>query len=124
MRTLSAGWLVAVVAVGLTAAEPGVGGTWTMTVDAGPHGKTTMRLELEQDGTKVTGTFSNSHTGDLPVEGEFVGSELHLATSVDNTEHEPITFTATLKKDGTLEGYLSSAMGDMTWTAERTVGKP
>jgi hypothetical protein len=28
--------------------------------------------------------------------------------------------TAKLKDDGTLDGYLSSQMGDMTWTARRT----
>ena len=30
---------------------------------------------------------------------------------------------AKLKENGTLEGYLSSQMGDMTWTASRATGK-
>jgi hypothetical protein len=28
-----------------------------------------------------------------------------------------------VKENGTLEGYFSSPMGDMTWTASRSTGK-
>ena len=93
-----------------------VAGTWTMTVDAGPHGVTTMGLVLQQDGTKVTGTFASPH-GDMPVEGEFVAGTLKLATTAENSDSQ-ITFEARLK-DERLSGYLSSQMGDMKWTAER-----
>jgi hypothetical protein len=93
-----------------------VAGRWTMTVDAGPHGVTTMGLVLQQDGTKVTGTFASPH-GDMPVEGEFVDGTLKLATTAEHADSQ-ITFEARLK-DERLSGYLSSQMGDMKWTAER-----
>jgi hypothetical protein len=93
-----------------------VAGRWTMTVDAGPHGVTTMGLVLQQDGTKVTGTFASPH-GDMPVEGEFVDGTLKLATTAEHADSQ-ITFEARLR-DERLSGYLSSQMGDMKWTAER-----
>lgn len=120
-RLLTGVFVFALVAVPWAAA-PGVGGTWTMTVDAGPHGRTTMRLALKQEGNRVTGTFSSPH-GDVKVEGKFADGELQLTTVSDEDQAEPITFNARLKANDTLEGYLSSAMGDMTWTAERANDK-
>jgi hypothetical protein len=99
------------------ASPPTVTGKWTMTVDSGPHGTMTMGLVLEQQGTKVTGTFASPH-GDMPVEGEFVDDVLKLATTVENVDSQ-ITFQARLIDDGVLSGYLSSQIGDMKWTAER-----
>jgi hypothetical protein len=93
-----------------------VAGRWTMTVDAGPHGVTTMGLVLQQDGTTVTGTFASPH-GDMPVEGEFVNGTLKLATTAEHADSQ-ITFEAQMKEER-LSGYLSSQMGDMKWTAER-----
>jgi hypothetical protein len=100
---------------------PTVTGTWTMTVDAGPHGVTTMGLVLEQQGTKVTGTFASPH-GDMPVEGEFIDGVLKLATTAQNADSQ-ITFEARLKEERVLSGYLSSQIGDMRWTAERVKEK-
>ena len=100
---------------------PDIAGKWTMTVEGSPHGATTMGLTLAQDGKNVTGTFASPH-GDMPVKGEFVDKALTLATtgSGDGTE---ISFKAKLKDDGTLSGFLSSSMGDMTWTATRAKEK-
>src|SRR4029450_1130766 len=84
-----------------------VAGRWTMTVDAGPHGVTTMGLVLQQDGTKVTGTFASPH-GDMPVEGEFVNGTLKLATTAEHADSQ-ITFEARMK-DERRSGYLSSQM--------------
>jgi hypothetical protein len=103
------------------ASTPSVAGTWTMTVDAGPHGLTTMGLVLEQKGTTVTGTFASPH-GDMPVAGEFVDGTLKLATTGEHADAQ-ITFEAKLKDDRILSGYLSSQMGDMKWTAERVKDK-
>jgi hypothetical protein len=98
-----------------------VAGRWTMTVEGGPHGSMTMGLSLEQNGRKVAGTFASPH-GDMPVEGEFVDGALTLSTVSRDRDAEPITFRATLKGE-TLSGYLSSAMGDMTWTAARAANR-
>lgn len=97
---------------------PSVAGKWTLSVDS-PHGATTMGLSLKQDGKKVTGTFASPH-GDSPVEGELVDGTLTLATTSTQPEAPQVTFNATLKNDGTLAGYLSAAMGDMKWTAQRS----
>jgi hypothetical protein len=80
----------------------------------------TMGLELEQKGKQVSGTFSTPH-GDLQVAGEFIDGALTLATAAGGESQ--ITLTAKLKDHGTLDGFLSSQLGDMTWTAERASGK-
>jgi len=107
--------LVATAAVAIAA--PSVSGTWSMTVDAGSHGTLKMALTLKQEEMKVSGTFASPH-GDMAVEGTFENDALRLATGDGS-----ITFTAKLKEDGTLSGYLSSEMGDMKWTAERASNK-
>jgi hypothetical protein len=100
------------------AAAPTITGTWTMNVEGGPHGDATMRLTLEQDGTRVTGTFASGHTADMDIAGEFVNGELKIETTAGSADAK-ILFSAKLKDDGTLAGYLSSQMGDMKWTASR-----
>jgi hypothetical protein len=98
------------------AGPPTVAGKWTLNVDAGPHGATTMGLTLAQKGRKVTGTLASPH-GDLAVAGEFADATLTLKTTADDAP--AISCTAKLKADGTLEGFLSSERGDMKWTAKR-----
>jgi hypothetical protein len=100
---------------------PGVAGRWTMSVKGGPHGDTTMGLALEQNGKKVSGIFATPHGDDLQVVGEFAEGTLALATPGGG--ESKITMTAKLKDDGTLDGYLSSQLGDMTWTARRASAK-
>ena len=108
--------LMAMVAAAiLTSSVATVSGTWSMSVDS-PHGNMKTSLTLKQDGTKVTGTF-RSQMPDMTVEGTFENGTLKIETS-DTAEHK-LVFTAKLKDDGTLSGYLSSEMGDMNWTAER-----
>ena len=102
-------------------AAPGVAGRWTMSVKGGPHGDTTMGLALEQKGKQVTGIFSTPHGDELQVQGDFADATLTLATPGGGDVK--ITMSAKLKEDGTLDGYLSSQMGDMTWTARRAAAK-
>lgn len=103
-------------AAALTAAS--VSGTWTLAVEGGPHGNATMGLTLKQEGTKVSGTFVSGHGPDMAVKGEFVDGALKLRTETDN-EGDAIVFSAKLRDDGTLAGYISSPVGDMKWTAKR-----
>ena len=110
--------LGALCALTLTVAPPTVAGTWTMHVEGGPHGDATMALTLTQEGTKVTGTFACGHTADMAVAGEFVNGELKIQTTA-GADDSKILFSARLKEDGTLAGYISSQMGDMKWTASR-----
>ena len=99
-------------------AAPSVAGHWNVSVKGSPHGDVTMGLALAQDGKKISGTLATPHGDDLPVEGEFVDGKLTIATRGGGDMQ--ISLTAKLKEDGTLEGYLSSQMGDMTWTASRS----
>jgi hypothetical protein len=92
-----------------------------MSVKGSPHGDVTMGLELTQEGKKVSGTFATPHGDDLQVAGEFGEGTLTLATTSGG--ESKITMTAKMKEDGTLDGYLSSQMGDMTWTARRVTRK-
>ena len=99
---------------------PSVAGQWTLNVKS-PHGEVGMALDLTQEGKKITGTLATPHGDDLPVTGEFIENTLTLATPGSGDSR--ITMTAKLKENGTLDGYLSSQMGDMTWTARRTTTK-
>lgn len=121
MKQALLGILLAAGFVAAAAAAPSVAGTWTLTVTGSPHGDAAMGLTLKQDGAKVTGTFNSPH-GDMTVAGEFVNGELKIATT-DGGEDEKIIFSAKLKDDGSLAGYVSSQMGDMKWTATRGDGK-
>jgi hypothetical protein len=105
---------------------PSVTGRWNASVDS-PHGAMSLNLVLEQHGTKVTGSFSHAEGGgEFALEGEFTDGTLKLSATVDGAHHGgnavQMTFSATLKADGTLAGNLSGAMGDMTWTAARAKG--
>ena len=104
------------------AAASDLTGKWTMKVSGGPHGDAAMSLVLKQDGEKLTGTFNPGHDGDIPMTGTFAKGALTLV-SPSNDEGSRITMKGTFKADGTLSGYLSSAMGDMTWSAARDKSK-
>lgn len=103
-------------------AAPDLSGKWTMKVSGGPHGDAAMALALKQDGEKVTAMFNPGHDGDIPMAGTFVKGALTLKSPA-NDEGQAITMKGTLKADGSLSGFLSSAMGDMTWSAARDKSK-
>jgi len=114
--------ILSILSIALTAsAAQTVTGVWTVTIEGSPHGDQTMGLTLKQDGSKVTGTFSSGHSPDMAVAGEFAKDELKIETAGD--ADAKIIFTARLKEDGTLAGYVSSPMGDMKWTATRADAK-
>ena len=127
-RMLMIAAVVAVGAVGVLAAQtpaaaPDLTGKWTMKVSGGPHGDAAMALTLKQEGEKVTAGFNPGHdTGDIPMTGTFVKGALTLKSPA-NDEGSVITMKGTFKADGTLSGFLSSAMGDMTWSAVREKSK-
>ena len=104
-------------------AAPDLTGKWTMKVSGGPHGDAAMSLVLKQEGGKVTAEFNPGHgTGDIPMSGTFEKGALTLKSPA-NDDGQAITLKGTLKADGSLSGFLSSAMGDMTWSAARDKSK-
>jgi hypothetical protein len=104
------------------AAAPDLTGKWTMKVSGGPHGDAAMALTLKQDGEKLTAGFNPGHDGEIPMTGTFVKGAITLKSPA-NDDGAVITMKGTLKADGTLSGFLSSAMGDMTWSAIRDKSK-
>ena len=130
IRTI-AGITLVLAAVALTASDlqaqngkkpsADVGGKWIMDAET-PHGRMQMSLTLDQDGSKVTGTFWSDHGGEMAVSGEFAEGTLSLATVKTSDDHA-LRFSAKLNEDGTLSGYLSTPRGDMPWTAERAKDK-
>jgi hypothetical protein len=121
MKTIIAAAMVLLTA-GLAGQESkphkGITGSWELTIK-GPaaHGDLTATMDLEQNGKKVTGSFT-AHGNTHDVAGEFANDELSLQTT-DTPADNGITMNAKLADDGTLSGYLSSSMGDMKWTASR-----
>ena len=95
-----------------------IAGTWDLVVK-GPaaHGDLTATMELQQDGTKVTGKLT-AHGGTHSLVGEFTGGELSLESTDEDKDHA-LTMNARLAEDGTLSGYLSGPIGDMRWTGSR-----
>jgi len=95
-----------------------VTGTWNLTV-TGPaaHGDMPATMQLQQDGKNVTGTLS-VHGTEHRLKGEFADSSLTLETT-DTPADKSLSFSAKLKDDGTLAGYLSGPMGDMKWTGKK-----
>jgi hypothetical protein len=96
----------------------GVAGKWDLSVDS-PHGNVAMTLTLVQDARVVKGHLVTPHGDQRPVAGEFADGRLTLATTDDQPE---MSLVGKLGEDGTLKGHLSSAMGDMPWTAARVKG--
>ena len=99
-----------------------VGGTWSVAVK-GPaaHGDMQATMQLKQEGKAITGTFS-VHGTEHALKGEFTDATLTPA-STDTPPDNGLTFTAKLKDDGSLAGYLSGPMGDMQWTATRAAAQ-
>lgn len=99
------------------AAGTTIAGNWTMTI---PEAQQTLIAELKQDGNKITGVAKNDHLGALAIEGTFASGTLSfIAKGSANGQDVRIEFTGKFTNAGTFAGDLTSAMGAMTWTAER-----
>jgi hypothetical protein len=97
-----------------------VTGNWTVSV-ASDQGPMSAAMTLAQTGAKVTGTFTNEHTGEVSLEGQFTNGSLTFAINVHGGTDAAmrLDFTGRMKDDGTLAGTLNGPMGEMTWTATR-----
>jgi hypothetical protein len=116
-KQIAAWCVVVLMTAGLLAAQD-LSGKWTMKVSGGPHGDAAMSLVLKQQGEKVTAGFDPGHDGEIPMSGTFVKGALTLESPA-NDDGARFTMKATLKADGSLSGFMSSQMGDTTWTATR-----
>jgi hypothetical protein len=114
--------LAAAAAAAQAPAAQDLTGKWRRKVSGGPHGDAAMSLVLKQEGEKVSAQFNPGHDGDIPMSGTFVKGALTLKSPA-NDDGQAITMKGTLKADGSMSGFMSSAMGDMTWSAARDKSK-
>ncbi len=100
--------------------EPNVAGKWAMTLEMS-MGTATPVLELKQDGTKITGTYSGRY-GTFPLEGIIKERTIQFSFAM-GTEGQPQTmsFAGEVSADAqAMKGTASLGdMGEATWTAKR-----
>jgi len=98
---------------------PTVAGKWDMAVPS-DQGTMAASFVIDLDGSKVTGTFTSDHTGDVPLAGKFEDGTLTFSITVHTgSDAMQLDFIGKLKGDGTLGGTLSGPMGELAWTASR-----
>lgn len=85
-----------------------------MTTDS-PHGKLTGPLIIQQEGSKITGTFETEHTGKLNISGTVDGGKIVFKLEVPDAQ---MTFSFEGTQDG---GKLSGTTKplDGEWSAVR-----
>ena len=85
-----------------------------MTMDS-PHGKMTGPLTLQQDGTKIAGTYETEHTGKLTINGKVDGEKIMFTMEVPGGQ---MTISFEGAKDGDkLSGTTKPLNGE--WSAVR-----
>ena len=105
---------VAMLSAWLLAAAFHVAGNWEMTMDS-PHGKLTGPLTLQQDGTRITGTYETEHTGKLTINGKVDGDKIVFTMEVPGGQ---MTISFEGAKDGDkLSGTTKPLNGE--WSAVR-----
>ena len=125
MRLVSISALIVTVvtSAGLAAQEKpsagGVTGKWAMTIEM-DVGTATPSLELEQDGDKLTGTYSGRY-GDYPVAGKITARTLTFSFAMGDDHSMVMNFTGELAADGaSIKGTADMGeMGQNKWSAAR-----
>ena len=90
-----------------------IAGKWQMTMDT-PHGAVNGDLQVEQDGPKVSGTYTVEHMGSMNVSGKVDGKKVSFSVEVPGAN---MSFAF----NGTVEGDKMSGKTEQggSWTAER-----
>ena len=91
----------------------GLAGNWRLSLDT-PHGTVQGPLKVQQDGSKLTGTYELEHIGSLSLTGTLDGKNVSFSMEVPNAS-ERFTFTGTVE-EGKMSG--STALGG-SWSAKR-----
>lgn len=94
-------------------------GRWAFTVTT-ENGTGTSRVVLEQEGPRVTGTYSSDRMGTRRLEGTVQGDTLTFRLAPGENSEVILVFTGTLQADGSLVGSADfGGMGGATFTARR-----
>ncbi|SRR6266487_2108305 len=114
-KLLSIVLAVGMAAICLLAEEPNttakIAGEWQMSVET-PHGTMTGPLNVEQDGTKITGSYETEHAGKLTITGKIEGKKVTFSMDARGMT---ITFIGTV--DGDKMSGTADPMGG--WSATR-----
>jgi hypothetical protein len=94
-------------------------GRWAFTVTT-ENGTGTSRVVLEQEGARVTGTYSSDRMGTRRLEGTVQGDTLSFRLAPGENSGVILVFTGTLQADGSLVGSADfGGMGSATFQARR-----
>jgi hypothetical protein len=97
-----------------------VAGKWVVTLEMG-MGTATPELELKQDGTKITGTYTGRY-GSFPLEGSLKGRAIAFSFTM-SAEGQSVTmsYAGEVAADAqSMKGTASlGEMGEATWSAKR-----
>jgi hypothetical protein len=90
-----------------------IAGKWQMSLET-PHGPMQGPLEVQQDGSKLTGTYEIEHMGSMTLTGKVEGDKVSFSMDVPGAG-VTIAFT------GKVEGDKMSGSTDVAggWTATR-----
>ncbi len=130
MKRFSFTMIIVVAVAALTAAQGkpeqkdkaavNVAGKWTITMEMS-MGTATPSLELKQDGTKITGSYTGRY-GTFPLEGTLKDRNIEFSFQM-GAEGQTVTmsFAGEVAADGqTMKGTASlGEMGDATWSAKK-----
>jgi hypothetical protein len=97
-----------------------VAGKWAVTLEMG-MGTATPELELKQDGTKITGTYTGRY-GSFPLEGTLKGRTIAFSfTMAAEGQSVTMSYAGEVAADAqSMKGTASlGEMGDATWSAKR-----
>jgi hypothetical protein len=98
-----------------------VAGKWTVTLETESF-TATSAIELKQDSEKITGTYTSTRYGAVPLEGKIKERAIEFAfkLNVEGTE-VPMSYAGEVAADGqTMKGKASLGdMGAATWSAKR-----
>ena len=97
----------------LLAEHTKIGGKWQLSLDT-PHGTVQGALELQQDGSKLTGTYDGPH-GAMRLTGTVDGTKVSFSLEVPGGQ-ESFAFSGALEGSNKMTG--STAVGG-SWAATR-----
>ena len=90
-------------------------GKWRLTLEM-EVGRATPSLELKQNESKLTGTYTGRY-GSSPVSGDVDGRSLKFSVGMETTT---LLFRGEVKDDGTLAGTADfGEIGNVKWMAAR-----
>jgi hypothetical protein len=100
-------------------AAPNVTGKWTVTLEMS-MGTANPALELQQDGEKITGTYTGRY-GTFPLQGSLTGRAIRFSFTMGAESPQVMSFAGEVATDGqSMKGTASlGEMGDATWSAKK-----